>query len=355
MTHHITILNFIFVLLLSCQAVLAQFGDIPADVHWTQNIIKKEDRHFDFKTVAKGTRSEHRFVIKNPFVENIHISSVSSSCTCTTAYIEDNKDVLQTNETATIIAQLHTDRFDGRKNATITVVLDKPSPAAFQLDIRGEIRSDLSITPNWLRFDNAKFGEISERTVTIGYTGASANWKIMDFKSDNENLSAEIVDTQAKPGLITTKIKVKLGDKMPKGAFVSRLLLISNDDANRREIPIVVRGTVGKLISVSPQNVFLGFLQKGQLSPIKTVTVRGTAPFKIERLLCNNPAVQVDFQGKPEDPPRIFYSMPIRYVNPESGPGSMKDGKLDALVQIETDDPEAQPTFKVTAQLKTDD
>lgn len=332
----------------------AQLLARPADAPWTQHVIKQEDRFFDFKAVVKGTQCEHRFIIKNPFQETIHISGISSSCTCTTAYVENNKDILQTYEETAIIAHLHTDRFDGQKNATITVTIDQPYRAELQLNIKGEIRSDITVTPNWLRFGNIKDGETAERTLTITYSGSMANWKIMDFQSDSKHLSAEVVDTQAQPGLITTKIRVKVSKDMPKGDFIVRLALVTNDAANRREIPVIARGTVGKSIIVSPQTVFLGFLEKGKVSPIKTATVRGTAPFKITKLLCNNSEVQVDFKPDPDAPPKLFYSMPLRYTNPEKGLGAMKDGKLEATIQVETDDPNLKPSFKVTAQLKSE-
>lgn len=339
---------------LSTIELRAQISARPVDAPWTQHMIKQEDRFFDFKAVAKGTQCEHRFVIKNPFQETVHISGVSSSCTCTTAYVENNKDVLQTYEETAIVAHLHTDRFDGQKNATITINIDKPYRAELQLNVKGEIRSDITVTPNWIRFGNIKDGEPAERTLTIAYSGSMANWKITDFHSDNKHLSAEILDAQVRPGLITSKVKVKVGKDMPKGEFIARLALITNDSANRREIPVIARGTVGKSITVSPQTVFLGFLEKGKISPIKTATVRGTAPFKITKLLCNNPDVQVDFKSEADAPPKLFYSMPLRYTNPEKGPGAMKDGKLEATVQVETDDPNLKPSFKVTAQLKND-
>lgn len=324
----------------------------PADASWTQYLIKKEDRNFDFKTVARGTRSEHHFVIKNPFVDTVHIAGVSSSCTCTTALVLDGKNEIQTHEKTAVVAHLHTDRFDGFKQATITVTVDRPYVAEFQLNIKGDIRSDLSITPNAVQFGPVKQGSEASRTLTVVYTGPMANWKIVDVRSDNEHLTATIEDVKPAPGSVTTKVKVALDAGTPRGEVHERLFLVSNDPENRREIPIIVRGTVGTTIKVSPETVFLGFLKPGEPSPVKSVSLRGTKPFRITKLLCNNPEVQIDFTPNPESPPRTLYLLPIRYTNPAEGASAPKNGKMQAVVRVETDDPELTPAFNISMEIQ---
>ncbi|MCL2742342.1 MAG: DUF1573 domain-containing protein [Planctomycetaceae bacterium] len=323
----------------------------PSALPWTQNVIKSEKRFFNFKAVAKGTQCEHRFELTNPFQETLRIATVSTSCTCTSVSIEDNKSTLETYEKTAIIAHLHTDKFDGQKSATINVIIDKPYPATIQLDIRGEIRSDIIVQPMMLRFDNVRENTAAERSLSVSYTGSRANWKIVGFESTNEHITAEINPPSAEERKQVTKVKIKLSENMPKGKFVERVLLITNDTAERREIPVMLQGTVGKTVKVSPETVFFGYLKPGEKSPQKTVSLKGTEPFRITKLLCNNPEVQVDFTPNPEAPPQIFYSFSLLYTNPKEGDAAPKDGKMEAKVVVETDDENIKPEFKVLMEI----
>ncbi|MGL4595166.1 MAG: DUF1573 domain-containing protein [Thermoguttaceae bacterium] len=322
-----------------------------ADPSWTQHLIKKEDRNFDFKTVAKGASAEHQFIIRNKFEQSVHIASVSSSCTCTTPSILDGKNELQTYEETAIVARYNTDFFEGPKSATITVVIDKPYYAEIQLNVHGDIRSDLTISPNSARLENVKEGTETSRTLNIIYMGNRPNWNIVDFISPNEHIKAEVLETVARPGQIVSKVKITLDDLAPRGELNERIVLISNDTEGRREIPILVTGTVGTVVKVTPQTVFLGYLQPGEISPVKKVVVRGSKPFRITKLLCNNSAIEIDYTTSPDAPPRHVYVLPIRYTNPQEGPASPKEGKLNAAVRIETDIPDTKIAFNVTMQL----
>ena len=95
----------------------------------------------DFGMVARGANAEHRFPLENIYLEDAHIKSLSSSCTCTAVRV--TKPLLKTYENAEIIATLNTRQFTGRKDATIRVVFDKPFPAEVQLHCYSYIRTDV--------------------------------------------------------------------------------------------------------------------------------------------------------------------------------------------------------------------
>lgn len=321
-----------------------------SDPSWTQYLIKSEDRSFDFGSVPKGAKAEHHFILKNAFQEKVHIASISSSCTCATISMLDNKSELQTYEKAAVVVLFRADLYDGPKSATITVVIDKPYHAEFHLNVRGDIRSDVTIRPNGVRFDNVKEGEEISRTMDVVYSGSNPAWKVVEFRSGNEHLSAEIEDVQSRPGQTTTKIRVRLDEKTPVGKFSDRLYLVTNDSANRREIPILVEATVGTVINITPETLFFGYLKPGEVSS-KIVVLQGSKPFRIKKLLCTNPAVETTFTFNEDAPPKIRHIIPIRYQNPKEGPGAPEDGKMRAVVKIETDDPKLTPAFNVTMEL----
>ena len=340
-------------------AVAEQEIKIEEDV--SQYIIPHKERSFDFKTVAKGMVLGHRFVLKNPFQEPMHIASVTASCTCTTVDFDEKdetKTTLNTYEEAVIPIRLRGDISEGPQNATLTVIIDRPKRIEIQLNVRAEIRADLRIAPNnFIDFGNIELGRGQSRTLTVTYTGSNAQWRLVDVQCDNEFIHTEITSDPERIGIKTFRVRVSLDQTAPNGNINSRLILISNDSASRREIPVPLRATVGTVITVSPPNVFLGMLPPGEPSPKKNAFLTGTKPFRITTIECDNPAVEivshnVASRTEPDAPSRI-HSLLISYRNPAEGEGSPQDnGEMRAEVQITTDLPGLTATFHVTASVR---
>lgn len=329
---------------------------------WTQEMIKQEDRSHDFKTIAKDSLTEHRFVINNPFVETVHIAKLTSSCSCTTPYLLNNKNEIETYEDAVIVARFNTDSIIGPKSSTITVTIDKPFTATFQLQVRGNVRSDLTITPNsLLRWSVKSFSASEEpaeekagatRDVTVTYSGAMPNWQIVNFKSSSKYLSAEVVDVErASSRQKNSKVRITLSPETPDGPFNEHIYFITNDREGYREIPFTVQGVVGESMTVTP--VFLGFLQPGETPPTKSATVRGTKPFTITKITSSHPAVVVKFDVNANTVPRPVFAIPVTY-EPQEGENAIKDGMLHATVTLETSIPGQNPTFNVTMRVQTE-
>ena len=110
----------------------------------------------DFGTVAKGSKAQFRFQIKNIYEEDAHIAGVRSSCGCTTPQI--TKSDLKTFETAEIVAEFNTRDFQGHKTATLTVTFDKPFHAVVELHIAGFIRSDVVLQPGFVDLGTVDLG-----------------------------------------------------------------------------------------------------------------------------------------------------------------------------------------------------
>jgi hypothetical protein len=322
---------------------------------WTQHVIPDAERSFDFKTVAKGTVSIHRFVLKNPFLEPIHIKAILSSCTCTTIdFNKEEQSVLKTYEEAVIPIRLQGDMFEGQRNSTITVIIDEPHRAEIQLNVRGEIRTDLNISPrDLIDFGNVELGKEQSRALTVTYKGSNTQWRIVDVKCENEFIrTTDVITETTRVGEKTFRLNVILDKSAPNGNLLTTLLLRSNDSEPRRDIPIPIRATVGTVINVTPKAFSLGILSPGEVSPTKSVILRGTRPFRITKIECDNPAIDIPLTVNADDPPKIVYSVPVVYRNPLEGEGAPKEGVMRAIVQITTDIPGLTPSFHVTANVR---
>ncbi|MFM8496155.1 MAG: DUF1573 domain-containing protein, partial [Planctomycetia bacterium] len=87
----------------------------------------------NFGTVAKGSKTEYRFVFRNMYKEDLHVVGVRTSCGCTSP--EVTKRDLKTHETAEVVAKFNTRTFLGQHGATLTVTFDKPFFAEVQLRV----------------------------------------------------------------------------------------------------------------------------------------------------------------------------------------------------------------------------
>jgi len=334
-------------------AVLVQtaVGQNHEEMDWREHIIAVEDRTFDFKTIPKGAVPEHRFVLRNPFQEPIHIGTITSGCVCTSIDFDEEKSLLNTYEEAVITIRLRGDMFEGPRNSTITVSLDKPSRTEIQLHLRGEIRNDLNISPNFIDFGNIELGKGHVRTLTVTYTGANAQWRLVEASCENEFIRAAIISEPARVGVKVFKVNVSLDKAAPNGTISSHLILTSNDAQNRREIPIPIRATVGTVIRVSPPALSLGVLSPGERSPMRDAVLLGTQPFRITQIECENPAVEIVPKNTSDVQARL-HSLSISYRNPTEGEGASQNGIMRTAVRVTTDVPGLVPTFYITASVR---
>ncbi|MDR2344987.1 MAG: DUF1573 domain-containing protein [Planctomycetaceae bacterium] len=313
----------------------------------TELIIQQSDRQFDFKSIPLGMFSDHKFILTNPFQDELHISGVSSSCACTSVFLPDGKDTIQTYDKAAVVARLRSvDNTVGQKNATITVFIDKPLTAEIQLNTYGQIRPDISFKPTELRFETINSGMDKTRNLTVNYQGRNKGWRIVDIKSSNNNIVPVIESTQIYMNQTIVNIKTTVKSGMPDGEFTERIELITNETKSQRELPIVVSGRVGITISVAPEIVFFGYLKSGETSPVKSVLLKGTKPFKIKNFSCGDPAVQLVTEINTNSPAKQIHVLSLRYNNPENGESKPINEKIEATVKIETDLNDLTPTFK---------
>lgn len=230
----------------------------------------------DFGSVARGSKVEFAFEFTNGYQEPVHIAAVRSSCGCTNPRIV--KDTLATYETSAIVAELNTVSFQGSKNATITVVIDRPYRAEVQLRVSAYIRTDVVVEPGECRFGEVEQGAPHEQPLAITYAGRG-DWQIVDVRSESEDLEAELVETSRGNGRVGYQMVVRLRDTAPAGAFRTLVHVVTND-RNASPIPVIVEGRVRGSISVSPNVLSFGAVANG--TPVmKKAILRGNRPFAV--------------------------------------------------------------------------
>lgn len=287
---------------------------------WARKMFKVTSH--DFGTVARGAKAEFAFELTNLYEEDIHISSVSSSCGCTTASVTQR--TLKTWEKSHVVATYNTHSFLGSKSATISVIIDQPFYAEVQLSVTGNIRGDVVFQPGKIDFGSIGEGEGAVSQVRVSYAGRP-DWQITDVRSTNGNLGVELKEVTRLDGRVDYDMIVRLSESTAAGYLRDELTLVTNDHSAQR-IPLLVEGRVRSAVTVSPASLFLGVLTPGQ-QVTKTLVVRGQKPFKVVDICCDDEC----FKFKATSDAKALHVIPVTFTAGHHG------GKVAEAIQIKTD------------------
>jgi hypothetical protein len=291
----------------------------------------------DFGTVARGADVEHRFEIQNIYEETVHVSSVRTSCGCTSPSLENQ--TIQTWGKGYVVAKFNTRTFRGQHGATLTVTIDKPFPAEVQLRVEGNIRGDVVFHPGSVRFSNVDQGADHEQRVRVSYAGRS-DWKIEDIRSANDHFQVEMTEVQRGSGRVAYDLIVRLQGTAPAGYFSDQLVVVTNDRNNSR-IPLDVDGTVVPEISVSPNQLVLGDVEPGK-EITKRLVVKGKTPFRITAVECDDGA----FSFEAGDEQKSVHIVTVKFRAGDN------PGKVQRKIRIATDrGGNAQATLDAYAEV----
>lgn len=290
----------------------------------TEQIIPAAQRAHDFGSVARAAKTEHRFEIRNPFKQPMHLSHISASCGCTTPIIETQ--TIQPGETGTVLARFNTGTFSGDRKASLNLTIDQPSHMQVQLNVKGYIRTDIVINPGELNFGTVPEGESKEIEANLEYAGRS-DWKITGLQTNSAIISATFEEVQRANGRVAYKIKAKLAPGGQTGAQSTMITLQTNDN-RLKSVPLAVSAQIQAPLSVSPSSVALGEMKIGQ--PItQRILVRGTQPFQI--LDVQVPDMHVNFEPTKEAKAVQFLNVTI---TPEN---TLSSGEGKSQMKIMTD------------------
>ncbi|MCL2304483.1 MAG: DUF1573 domain-containing protein [Planctomycetaceae bacterium] len=266
----------LFLSVFCCNAVWAQ--------SWADNLFTIKSH--DFGNVPLLSDTQYSFVFHNTTKQDIHITSVTSSCTCTDASAPVK--TIKSGEKGEIIAKINTSGQRTKKQgATITVAFDKPSIAYVQLEVSVYIRPDIVLNPGSVDFGAVREGQKTVKTVQLQYAG-SPNWRLVRIDRANKNpyihATATLQENSGSGREITYKIEVTLSDKAPAG-YVREILRFVTNDQNSIAIELPISGFIMDALVAKPSP-----FQFGSIAPGETVTkylvLRASQPFRIKSVKC---------------------------------------------------------------------
>lgn len=294
-----------------------------------------ETRH-DFGTVARGAKTQHSFKFKNLYEEDVHVASVRSSCGCTTPVI--TKADLKTFEAGEIVAEFNTRTFLGQKNATLTVLFDKPFVAEVQLHVAGLIRGDVVLTPGAIDVGTVEVGTAAEKRVAVTHAGRG-DWQIVDVKAVNPYFQVELFELGRSRTKVSYEVLFRLTSGAPVGYVRDQLLLVTSDP-QAPEIAIEVEGRVASTVSVSPASLFMGVVKPGQ-KVSKQLVVRSRKPFRITEIKCHDKSFEIQTSSQA----KTVHLLPVKFTAGDH------EGKITEHIQIATDQGDSVAEFTAYAQV----
>lgn len=252
--------------------------------NWAERLF--ETKSHNFGTVARAAKTDHVFEFVNTTDRDIRISSVRTSCGCTTPTILTS--VVAPGETGKIHAKFNTHSFFGQRGATVTATFTSPSYAEVYLRVDGYVRRDVVFDPGEIDFGSVAKGKESVVNVDVQYAGR-ADWRIVDIKSTNPSLEFRVVETKRQYGRVAYNIEARLRDDATPGFFNESIYVVTNDQ-RRPNVPLELVGHVTRSISITPESIFLG--SEGPREEVqKRLVVKSTNPIEIKRIECSDPRV----------------------------------------------------------------
>jgi hypothetical protein len=307
---------------------------------WAKEMFS--DTSHDFGVVARGAKVEYKIPIENKYEEDVHITSVRSSCGCTTPKVD--KKLIKTWEKAELSLIVDTRTFLGRREATITITFDQPFPAEVQVHVYAYIRSDVVVQPGVVQFGTVSQGIAMKQRVTVTYAGRS-DWKIDRVESACPYLEGQVKEVSRADGQVKYELWTILKADAPVGYIQDQIFLITDDpDQRSSRVPVPVEGIIASTsaLSIRPSPLFLGIVDAGQ-SITKPLVIQGKTPFNIISVTSSDP----HFKFKKPDGSKTAQLLPITFTADEA------TGKFTGKIHIETDFPNSKPLdVDVNVQVK---
>ena len=267
---------------------------------------------YDFGTVARGAKVEHRFGVENIYLEDAHIESARRVAAARRRKCPSQ--ILKTWKKDYVVAKVDTVNFQGQKDVTITVEFDRPFPAEVQLNIHCYIRSDVVLQPGSVHLRAAQ-GTAAQQRVIVRYAGRP-DWQIQRVESANPNITGKVVEISRGGGMVTYDLTVNLAAGAKAGYSRDELNLVTNDPNPRAQrVPVPVEAVVVAPVTRASFAADHGPRGGGQAAnPVmRPLVVVSTSPFQITRVESTNPRFRCDLpRGRGGHNPPLARRLPWR-------------------------------------------
>ncbi len=278
----------------------------------------------DFGVIATGSEAKKLVEIRNIYNQTVHISRVETTCGCSAATV--GQTTITPGATGTVEVQMNTHKFRQKKDSNLIIRFDAPRFAEIRIPITAYIRSDVVFDPGLIRFNNVNLGQEATSVVSIRYAGRS-DWEIVDVKTDNPFLKAQLKLSQRGNDRVDYQLAVKLDSRAKAGRIRDLITIVTNDRSNPY-VPLMVEGVVVPDITVTSSLVKFRPVRAGGIVQHRIV-VKGRKAFRIKSIDCDG--MSDCFETKVPSDKKLVHVVPVKFNAPQD-PGQFDDELIIHIV-----------------------
>ena len=265
------------------------FGFRPLDSTKAPKIAFDE-RVYDFGVVEPEDKPHHYFTFKNTGQVDLVISKVKSSCGCTAALLSEEQ--IPPGELGKIEIKFDPRGRRGKQQKTVSIHSNAENESVIQLTIQGVVKASVEVAPEQIFFGSVNNQEVYEKRIRVLGAG-DGKLKITHVETSSAFLTGEISPPQLGE-IITYEVKIVLHSGAPVGKLEETLTIHTNNETRPR-LNVSIEGNVLGPISVHPEQLFLGFINAGEVIQRDILlTKMGQADMKVSEVNHQSPFVSTE-------------------------------------------------------------
>ncbi len=198
-----------------------------------------EGTTFNLGEIYRGDVVEHPLTLVNSGRDTLVISRVDVSCGCTGSML--STDHIGPGGKGTLEISFNSRNFRGPVHKTLTVNSNAADHPQLLIQFEGTIVEEVTITPEYLWFQDAQVGERSTKSVSIKNEG-NVPIELTGFTTDLAGLSTVLPGTAIKPGQ-TIDLPVEFTPEKATPVVADRIT-IHTSHPRQKELVIPVYGNI---------------------------------------------------------------------------------------------------------------
>lgn len=207
----------------------------------------------DFRTVNKGKRLVHEFVIRNDGDATLEITEVKPSCGCTVA---EHPSTIPPGGSGVIKAAVDTRNLKGGIAKSVRVYTSDPENPQINLVIKANVKSTIEVDPGYARFI-AVYGEPQRNSVQTVWSDELADLRITKVESPYSFVGVsyrQVPEGEGDSGVSGNQwqIEVKLDQEAPVGPMAD-FIVVTTNHPKLQTLRIPISGFVRPVLSVTPR------------------------------------------------------------------------------------------------------
>jgi thiol-disulfide isomerase/thioredoxin len=295
---------------------IVETAPVPSgDVKGPKPIITVEEPIHDFGVVWVGPTLNHSFVVKNTGDAPLQITKVKPSCGCTIAGAYPR--AIAPGESGEFPFAVQSTKLHSRFSKFITISSNDPVTPEMRLQIRGEIKQYVDVTPAHANFGRIVGDDPQERLLNIqNNTDKPLNLELL-----KENDGGFKFDLITKEEGQRYELRVRAEPPFDAGMLKADAILSTNID-EQKTIQINARAVVPERLDIQPQSILVADRPGDTrgLTRVIRFTNYGEQPVNLVEATADDPQIKLTTNERtPGKSYTVLVELPPGYEPPAGG------------------------------------